>query len=71
MTATEVEPVTLANPGFEDQEPGVTPAGWTHTGAVEAVKLDENGHSGNLRLGGTPCEVGSALTEGKMRSTWR
>jgi arabinogalactan endo-1,4-beta-galactosidase len=50
MTATEVEPVTLTNPGFEAQEPGETPAGWTDTGAVDAVKLDENGHSGNLRL---------------------
>jgi arabinogalactan endo-1,4-beta-galactosidase len=50
MTATEVEPVTLANPGFEDQGPDETPMGWTHNGAVEAVKLDENGHSGNLRL---------------------
>jgi len=48
--APEVEPIRLANPGFEDQQPGETPAGWTHTGAVEAVKFDENGHSGNLRL---------------------
>lgn len=50
MAAPEADPVSLANPGFEDQDPGETPTGWTHTGAVEAVKLDENGHSGNLRL---------------------
>jgi arabinogalactan endo-1,4-beta-galactosidase len=45
MATPKAEPVSLANPGFEDQE-----LGWTHAGAVEAVKLDENGHSGNLRL---------------------
>jgi arabinogalactan endo-1,4-beta-galactosidase len=50
MAAPEVEPVSLANPGFEDSESGGTPDGWTHTGATVAVKLDENGHSGNLRL---------------------
>jgi arabinogalactan endo-1,4-beta-galactosidase len=50
MTVPKVEPVSLANPGFEDQEPGETPAGWIHTGTLEAVKLDEIGHSGNLRL---------------------
>jgi arabinogalactan endo-1,4-beta-galactosidase len=45
MATPKAEPVSLANPGFEDQE-----LGWIHAGAVEAVKLDENGHSGNLRL---------------------
>jgi arabinogalactan endo-1,4-beta-galactosidase len=50
MTVPKVEPISLANPGFENQEPGETPAGWIHTGTVEAVKLDEKGHSGNLRL---------------------
>src|SRR5687768_2346807 len=47
MTAPQAEPVSLVNPGFEDQQLGETPAGWTHAGAVEAVRLDENGHSGN------------------------
>ncbi|MBN2116735.1 MAG: arabinogalactan endo-1,4-beta-galactosidase [Anaerolineales bacterium] len=50
LAAPEAEPVRLANPGFEDGEPGETPADWTHTGAVEAVKLDERAHSGDLRL---------------------
>jgi len=50
MAASTAELVSLTNPGFEDQEPGEMPVGWTHTGAVEAVKLDKNGHSGNLRL---------------------
>ena len=45
MTAPHAEPIPLTNPGFEDGE-----AGWTHTGVTEAVKLDENGYSGNLRL---------------------
>lgn len=50
MAAPEAEPVSLANPGFEDQKPGETPSGWTHTGTVEAVRVDEKGRSGNLRL---------------------
>jgi arabinogalactan endo-1,4-beta-galactosidase len=50
MTMPSVEPVSLANPGFEEDEPGGTASGWTHTGTVDAVKLDENGHSGDLRL---------------------
>ena len=50
MTAPTAEPVNLSNPGFEEGEPGGPPAGWTHTGAVEAVRLDENGHAGELRL---------------------
>jgi arabinogalactan endo-1,4-beta-galactosidase len=45
MTTPQAEPFPLTNPGFEDGE-----AGWTRTGAVEAVKLDENGHSGSFRL---------------------
>lgn len=50
LAPPEAEPASLANPGFEDGEPGETPVGWTHTGVVEAVKLDERGHSGDLRL---------------------
>ncbi len=50
MAAPEVEPVRLANPGFEEKGLGETPASWTHTGAAEAAKLDRNGYSGNLRL---------------------
>jgi arabinogalactan endo-1,4-beta-galactosidase len=50
IAPSEVEPVPLVNPGFEDQEPDGLPVGWTHTGPVEAVKLDDNGHSGNFRL---------------------
>jgi arabinogalactan endo-1,4-beta-galactosidase len=50
MAAPKAEPVSLVNPSFEDTEPGETATGWNHAGAVEAVKLDDNGHSGNLRL---------------------
>jgi arabinogalactan endo-1,4-beta-galactosidase len=50
IVVTEEESISLANPGFEDQGLGEAPAGWTHTGQVEAVKLDDNGRSGNLRL---------------------
>jgi arabinogalactan endo-1,4-beta-galactosidase len=50
MVTREVQPVSLTNPGFEDQQPDGLPVGWTQTGPVEAVKLDERGNSGNLRL---------------------
>lgn len=50
MTVPNAEPASLANPGFENQRLGEMPAGWTHTGTVEAVKLDEKGHSGNFCL---------------------
>jgi arabinogalactan endo-1,4-beta-galactosidase len=50
MPAFELQPASLVNPGFEGLEPGLTPAGWIQSGDAEAVKLDEKGHSGNLRL---------------------
>jgi arabinogalactan endo-1,4-beta-galactosidase len=50
MTPPKAQPVSLVNPGFEDQDPNGTPAGWTQTGDLDAVKLDDSGYSGNLRL---------------------
>lgn len=44
------EPVILVNPGFEMQEVGGSPAGWMHTGASDAIYIEENGHSGEFRL---------------------
>jgi arabinogalactan endo-1,4-beta-galactosidase len=49
-SAVAPEPVSLANPGFEDRQPDGMPARWTIHGAAEAVKLDDRGHSGDLRL---------------------
>lgn len=43
-------PVSLINPGFEDQERDGMPAGWNHTGDVEAILIEERGHSGDFRL---------------------
>ena len=50
LTLPVPEPVRLVNPGFEEPGPDGAPAGWVQTGAVEAVRLDENGHSGDWRL---------------------
>jgi arabinogalactan endo-1,4-beta-galactosidase len=44
------EPVPLLNPGFEGQEAGGAPAGWTQTGTAEAVSIEDRGHSGESRL---------------------
>ncbi len=38
-------PAPLTNPGFEDGD-----TGWTHSGDIEAIKLEENGNSGKQRL---------------------
>jgi arabinogalactan endo-1,4-beta-galactosidase len=44
------EPVSLVNPGFENQETNGMPAGWIQSGADEAVKIEDRGHSGDFRL---------------------
>jgi len=44
------ETVSLANPGFEVWEQNGLPAGWNNTGALEAVLVEERGHSGDFRL---------------------
>jgi arabinogalactan endo-1,4-beta-galactosidase len=44
------KPVTLLNPGFEEQEPSGTPTGWDQTGALEAIIIEDRGHSGDFRL---------------------
>jgi arabinogalactan endo-1,4-beta-galactosidase len=40
----------LVNPGFEEKDENGGPAGWTSTGAVSAVLLEDKGHSGAYRL---------------------
>jgi len=42
--------IELFNPGFEEQDPRGLPVGWTNNGAVEAVLIEERGHSGFARL---------------------
>lgn len=44
------ESVSLINPGFEEQDPSGTPAGWNNDGALEAVIIEDRGHSGDFRL---------------------
>ncbi|MBN2146248.1 MAG: glycosyl hydrolase 53 family protein [Anaerolineales bacterium] len=48
--AQNSEPVRLINPGFEEQGTGGTPAGWNHSGATEAILIEDRGHSGDFRL---------------------
>jgi arabinogalactan endo-1,4-beta-galactosidase len=45
-----LEPVSLTNPGFEDPETGGVLPGWGHTGAADAVTIEDRGHSGDFRL---------------------
>jgi arabinogalactan endo-1,4-beta-galactosidase len=42
--------ISLLNPGFEEQEADGTASGWNNTGAIEAVKIEDKGHSGEARL---------------------
>lgn len=44
------EPVSLLNPGFEDQGADGLPADWNQSGAMEAIVIDDRGHSGDFRL---------------------
>lgn len=50
FTMTVTKPIGLINSGFEEQGSGEFAVGWNHSGAVNAVKLDDRGHSGNFRL---------------------
>ena len=56
MTATPPEPTAtsapaaLLNPSFEEQAADGSLSGWTHSGAVEAAILEDNGHSSDWRL---------------------
>ncbi len=43
-------PISLTNPGFEEQDTLGKPAGWQSSGTVEAVMIEERGHSGAFRL---------------------
>lgn len=42
--------INLLNPGFENLNSGGLPADWNHTGEVEAIHIEERGHSGVYRL---------------------
>jgi arabinogalactan endo-1,4-beta-galactosidase len=50
FTMTVTKPIRLISSGFEEQGSGEFAVGWNHSGAVNAVKLDDRGHSGNFRL---------------------
>lgn len=39
-------PVTLTNPGFEEQDAAGLPVGWASTGDTAAVRLEDRGNSG-------------------------
>lgn len=43
-------PVSIVNPGFEEQDGNGQPSGWSHSGTTGAVLLEDRGHSGELRL---------------------
>ena len=44
------DPVSLLNPGFENQETNGIPSGWNHTGAAGASFIENRGHSSDSRL---------------------
>ncbi len=50
MATAPAEPVILLNPGFENLETSGIPIGWNHTGSAEATVVEDNGHSGGVRL---------------------
>lgn len=44
------ESVTILNPSFENLGTSGMPAGWNNTGSVEAIQIEDRGHSGEFRL---------------------
>jgi arabinogalactan endo-1,4-beta-galactosidase len=67
------EPVGLINPGFEEKNPDGSPAGWSITGAEEAVLIEDRGHSGNYRLthqGSTAYQVETIQVLSGLNDGW-
>ena len=67
------EPVGLTNPGFENLEASGMPAGWINTGTLEAVVLEDRGHSGELRLthrGSAAYQVETSQTITGLTNGW-
>jgi len=44
------EAVKLANPGFEELDAVGAPTGWNNNGTIEAILIEDRGHSSDLRL---------------------
>ncbi len=68
-----VGPVSLLNPGFEEREPGGALTGWKHTGAAEAVLIEENGHESAARLthkGAAAYQVETVQTISGLANEW-
>jgi arabinogalactan endo-1,4-beta-galactosidase len=43
-------PAALLNPGFEEKDTSGAPTGWSSTGAMNAILIEDRGHSGSFRL---------------------
>lgn len=68
-----VGPASLLNPGFEEREPGGALTGWKHTGAAEAVLIEENGHESAARLthkGAAAYQVETVQTISGLANEW-
>jgi arabinogalactan endo-1,4-beta-galactosidase len=67
------ESISLINPGFENQDASGMPAGWNHSGATEAIKIDDRGHSGDYRLthqGSGAYQVETSQTISGLANDW-
>jgi arabinogalactan endo-1,4-beta-galactosidase len=68
-----LESIALINPGFEEQDSNGMPSGWEHIGAVENIKMDERGHSGDFRLthqGSEAYQVETRQTISGLENGW-
>ncbi len=73
VTRPSPEPALLVNPGFEDQDADGLPTGWSHTGAAEAIHIEDRGHSGDFRLthrGSEPYQVETSQTVSGLGNGW-
>jgi arabinogalactan endo-1,4-beta-galactosidase len=68
-----LQSVSLINPGFEELDSNGMPIGWNQTGMLQAVLLEDRGHSGNLRLthkGNGVYQVKTWQTISGLASNW-
>ena len=71
--SAESRAIRLINPGFEDRAADGKPAGWDLTGTIEAVTLDDRGHSGEYRLthkGAEAYQVAASQTVPGLANQW-
>jgi arabinogalactan endo-1,4-beta-galactosidase len=73
MPAPPSAAIKIVNPGFEDQDASGAPSGWSSTGSVSVVLVEERGHTGDYRLthkGAADYQVETSQTITGLANGW-